>query len=288
MTKILITGATGNVGVELIRSLFKLDHQLEIYAGIRNTETGKEKLAGYKIKFVEFDFLNINTFKPALKNCDLLFLLRPPEITEVEKYFKPLVATARQSGIRHIVFISVQGVEKNKIIPHHRIEKLIIESDIPYTFLRPAYFMQNFLTTLRSDLINKKRIFLPAGNARFTMVDICDIGAVAAQVILNPAVYANKSFELTCDEKLSFDEMAKKLSKRLGINIAYKSPNLLDFYLTKRKEKYSSIYIFVMIMLHYFPRFQKEPTITNSIEKIISRPAKSFDKFIDDNKSFLK
>ena len=48
----------------------------------------------------------------------------------------------------------MQGVEKNKIIPHHKIEKLIVVSKIPFTFLRPAYFMQNFTTTLSNDILN--------------------------------------------------------------------------------------------------------------------------------------
>ena len=42
--------------------------------------------------------------------------------------------------------------------------------------------MQNFTTTLRRELVERKRIFLPAGKARFTLIDVRDIGAVAAQV----------------------------------------------------------------------------------------------------------
>jgi len=81
-------------------------------------------------------------------------LLRPPQISDVKKYFAPLVETAKKSSIKHIVFLSVQGVDNSKIIPHHKIEKSIVDSKIIYTFLRPAYFMQNFTTTLRNDLVN--------------------------------------------------------------------------------------------------------------------------------------
>ena len=81
-------------------------------------------------------------------------MLRPPQISDVKKYFAPLVETAKKSSIKHIVFLSVQGVDNSKIIPHHKIEKSIVDSKIIYTFLRPAYFMQNFTTTLRNDLVN--------------------------------------------------------------------------------------------------------------------------------------
>jgi len=257
MTKVLITGATGNVGTEVIKSLQNIDHQLDIYAGVRNLNKDRLKLSNYKVNFSLFDFTDVETYKTALDGCEILFLLRPPQISEVEKYFKPIVDTCKKNGVKHIVFLSVQGVEKSKIIPHHKIEKLIVDSKIPYTFLRPAYFMQNFTTTLHKDLVNKKRIYLPAGNAKFTLVDVRDIGAVSATILTNISEHINKSYELTCKVKLTFLEMARILSDILGIKIKYISPNLISFFLTKRKEKTPTMFILVMIMLHYFPRFKK-------------------------------
>jgi len=86
------------------------------------------------VKTIQFDFTNSATFNNAFQNIDILFLLRPPQISDVNKYFVPLIKAAKQSSIKHIVFLSVKGVEKSKIIPRHKIEKLIIESKIPYTF----------------------------------------------------------------------------------------------------------------------------------------------------------
>ena len=287
MTKVLITGATGNVGTEVIKSLQNIDHQLEIYAGVRNLNEDRLKLSNYKVNFSLFDFTDVETYKTALDGCEILFLLRPPQISEVEKYFKPIVDTCKKNGVKHIVFLSVQGVEKSKIIPHHKIEKLIVDSKIPYTFLRPAYFMQNFTTTLHNDLVNKKRIYLPAGNAKFTLVDVRDIGAVSATILTNISKHINKSYELTCKVKLTFLEMARILSDILGIEIQYISPNLISFFLTKRKEKTPTMFILVMIMLHYFPRFQKEPETTNWVEKITNRQPTTFEQFINDNKKAL-
>lgn len=287
MTKVLITGATGNVGTEVIKSLQNIEHQLDIYAGVRNSNKDRIKLSDYKVNFSLFDFTAFKTYKTALDGCEILFLLRPPQISEVEKYFKPIINTCLGVGVKHIVFLSVQGVEKSKIIPHHKIEKLIIESKIPYTFLRPAYFMQNFTTTLHSDLVNKKRIYLPAGNAKYTLVDVRDISAVSATILTNISKHINKSYELTCKEKLTFLEMASILSDILETDIQYKSPNLISFFLTKRKEKTPTMFILVVIMLHYFPRFQKEPETTNWVEKITNRQPTTFEQFIKDNKKSL-
>ncbi len=287
MTKVLITGATGNVGTEVIKSLQNIDHQLDIYAGVRNSKEDRIKLSNYKVNFSLFDFTDVKTYKTALDGCEILFLVRPPQISEVEKYFKPIIDTCKKSRVKHIVFLSVQGVEKSKIIPHHKIEKLLVDSKIPYTFLRPAYFMQNFTTTLHNDLVNKKRIYLPAGNAKFTLVDVRDIGTASATILTNISEHINKSYELTCKEKLTFLEMATILSDILGTDIQYISPNLISFFLTKRKEKTPTMFILVMIMLHYFPRFQKGPQTSDWLEKITNRQPITFEQFIDDYKKAL-
>ena len=289
MTKVLITGATGNVGTEVIMSLQNIDHQLDIYAGVRDLKNDKIKLGNSRIKFSEFDFTDVNTYRTALDLCDILFLLRPPHISDVEKYFKPIIDTCQEKGVKHIVFLSVQGVENSKIIPHHKIEKLIVDSKIPFTFLRPAYFMQNFTTTLRNDLVHKKRIYLPAGNAEFTLIDVRDIGSVSASILTNISQHINKSYDLTSKDRLTFSEMAGILSRNLGIDIQYKSPNLIGFFLTKRREKIPTMLILVMIMLHYFPRFQKEPKITDWVERITGKQPITFEQFINDyKKSFIE
>jgi uncharacterized protein YbjT (DUF2867 family) len=229
--------------------------------------------------------MNEETFLPAFQEIDVLFLLRPPQISDVKKYFVPLIEMAKQAAIKHIVFLSVQGVENSKIIPHHKIEKLILESKIPYTFLRTAYFMQNFTTTLHNDLVKKQCIYLPAGQAKFTVVSTEDIGIVAAKVLMEPQNHIGKRYDLTNNETLTFAEMAEKISQGIGKTILFISPNLLQFFLTKRKEKMPVMLILVMIMLHYFPRFQKT---AQRVKIITGREPKSFDAFVLSNKNKLQ
>ena len=215
---------------------------------------------------------------------DVLFLLRPPQLSEVKKYFEPLIDTVKASSIKHIVFLSVQGVEKSKWIPHHKIEQLILASRIPFTFLRPAYFMQNFTGTLHQDLVKDNRIFLPAGSAKFTVVDVVDIGEVIATILNDTDNHSGKSYELTNNEQLSFKEMATKLSNGLNWRISHISPNLVNFYITKRLQKTPGAFILVMSMLHYLPRFQTVSKITDCIKNILRRMPRSFDQFVAENK----
>ena len=100
--------------MEVIKSLNKLNHQFEIYAGVFNVERNKLKLKSYSLNNAHFDFTDVATYKPALDNCDILFLLRPPQLSEVNKYFKPLIDLAVSCNVKHIIFLSIQGVEKKE------------------------------------------------------------------------------------------------------------------------------------------------------------------------------
>ncbi|WP_194778345.1 NmrA family NAD(P)-binding protein [Pararhodonellum marinum] len=287
--RILITGATGNVGIEVIKSIDASGHSHQVYAGLRDVKKMEIALDPFpNIQQRVFDFDKTDHFHTYLKDMDVLFLLRPPHISDVDKHFRPLIETAIKVGTKHIVFLSVQGVEKSSVIPHHKIEKLIQQSGLPFTFLRPGYFMQNFSTTLRKDIVEKNRVFLPAGKAKFNLIDVKDVGEVAAKVLINPSEHRNKAYDLTNGEQMDFERMCAVLSKGIGRKIDFVSPNLLSFFFQKRKEGMATPFILVMIMLHYLPRFQKSPPTSDWAEKLFGRKPTSFAEYVErERRGFL-
>ena len=285
MRNIVITGATGNVGKALIKQLGQKTGDFKVWAALKSEAAAQDFLQQYPVERIAFDFDVPESAESALKDCDTLFLLRPPHISDVKKYFRPLIAAALVQQVKHIVFLSVQGAESSSLIPHHKIEKLIVESGIPYTFLRPAYFMQNFSTTLRQDLVAHARVFLPAGKAQFTLIDVEDVAAVAAEVLAAPAPHAFQAYALTNNEQLSFGEMTAVLSEVLGKEIRYISPNLIRFYYKKIAEGIPSAFVLVMIMLHSLPRFQSVPPLSDWIEKLTGKPPRSFRDFVKAHKA---
>ncbi len=257
-----------------------MDGDYRVVAGIRNAagEGGKADL--YGARAVEFDFTDRESVRVALADCDALFLLRPPRLADVKTYFRPVIDLAREGAVKHIVFLSVQGADRNPVIPHHKIETLIKGSGLPYTFLRPAYFMQNFTTTLKQDIVERNEIYLPAGEARFAMVDVRDVGRVAAHILTAPENYRNQAFDLTSESLLTFGEMAAILREGLNRPIHYTSPNLLSFYLRKRREGASTSFILVLIMLHFLPRLQRPPQLTDWVHNITGREPHNFADFV--------
>jgi uncharacterized protein YbjT (DUF2867 family) len=285
--KILITGATGNVGKAVIDHLVLVsrlintdanddeDRQLQVFAGVRDPD--KSRFDPNQVTCTKFDFEDVQTMKEALDStgCRVLFLVRPPQLANVQKYFQPLIdaAIARRKTIQHIVFLSVQGADANKHIPHAKIEQAIVASKIPYTFVRPAYFMQNFLQSPMFDELvvqPEHRVFLPTGHAKFTVIDVNDIGRAVAGILLSISsgqqIHVNKSYDLTNAEQLSFSEMAEILNDELPYTVTYTSPNPVRFFFVMRQryQKLPRMFVTVMIMLHYLPRFQSEPPPTNA------------------------
>jgi uncharacterized protein YbjT (DUF2867 family) len=289
MSKILITGASGNIGKSVIKQLFShLKTSVSVYPGVRNP--GKSSALKLErlyqgLNFKILDFENPSTFPEALEDIDLVFLLRPSHISEVKKYFQPFINALIDKKIRGVVFISVQGVEKSSVIPHNKIEKLISQSGIPYVFLRPSYFMQNLTTTLYDELKRNQRIIVPSGEALFNWVDVESIGEVAAVVLGHFETYTGQAFDITGYENLNFLELVRQINESTSQNLEYNSFNPISFYFYQKRTGKASGFIMVMIMLHFLPRFQPPPVISNAYEKLTGNKPNSLRKFIERERS---
>ena len=281
MKRILVTGATGNIGYEVIHYLMQSKSDCEVIAAGRSVEKMKKRFQDdLNLSFVPFDFENTDSFKTAFSGIDILFLLRPPHISEVEKYFRPLLNSAKEHGIDQVVFLSVQGAEKSKVIPHNKIERLIEELEFNYIFVRPSYFMQNLTTTLLPEILNERSITLPSGSAKFNWIDIRNIGEATAKLILDFKDYQNKSFEITGSENENFTEVARLITEITGEKIRFQSMNPIRFYFKKRKEGMESGFAMVMTLLHFLPRFQNEPFISDNYHLLTGKHPTTLRDFI--------
>ncbi|HLN73434.1 MAG TPA: NmrA family NAD(P)-binding protein [Prolixibacteraceae bacterium] len=289
MKRILITGATGNIGYQIIRFLYLNKSVNQIIAGVRDIDKAKTEFSNYpSLGFVTFDFENPATFDHSLNNIDCIFLLRPPHLSDVDKYFKPLIEVIKEKNIRQVVFLSVQGAEKSKVIPHNKIEKLITDQGLDYIFLRPSYFMQNLTTTLLKDIQEKGKIVLPSAKAKFNWIDVDNIGEVAAIVLDNFERYRNQALEITGYENMDFIKVTDLINTLLNEDIVYDNTSLFRFYRIKSKEGMNRGMIMVMMLLHFLPRFQQEPRISDVYEQLSGKRPTALKVFIQREKARLK
>ncbi|WP_250432501.1 NmrA family NAD(P)-binding protein [Hanstruepera flava] len=289
MAKTLITGATGNIGFQVIRFLLQTKTSNQIIAGVRNIDKAKLIFQDHQnLEFVRFDLGDPNTYDEALEDVDKIFLLRPPQITDINRYFRPFILRIRNRKILKLVFLSVQGADRSKIIPHYKIEQLIKSQNLNYIFLRPSYFMQNLTTTLYQDIKTKRQIILPAGKAKFNWIDINNIGEVAAFVLNNFEAHSNRVYDITGLENKSFYEVTQLINSEISNNIIYKSVNPIHFLILKMKAGMSFGKTMVLIILHYLPRFQKEPKISNNYEVLMGKEPTTLQSFIEREKKLFE
>jgi uncharacterized protein YbjT (DUF2867 family) len=266
--------------------LFRQNTKHQVFAAVRNIEHAKKIFIDFpELQFKQFDFEDKSTYHGAFENIDMVFLLRPPHISNVKAFFVPLLEAMKLQNVEQIMFLSVQGAEKSKFIPHHKIEKLILQHGFNYIFLRPSYFMQNLNSTLREDIRDKGQIILPAGGALFNWVDVANIGEMAACILNWQDDFINQGIEITGEENLNFYEICNILSREIQQTVAYKSVGPVRFYFLKRKKRMARAYALVMIMLHFLPRFAKPPLISDNYQKITGKKPTSITDFIKRERS---
>lgn len=293
----LITGASGNVGEELIKLLCDkyLSDNSSLVLAVRDIEKSRRRFSdsfdfdtkklenGNHIRFQEFDFTNPETYDGALHGINKIFLVRPPAISDVQKYIFPFIDRARKNGVEHIVFLSLLGVEKNPVVPHYKIENYIKDSGVDYTFLRASFFMQNLNTTHRKDIMESDEVFVPAGKGKTSFIDVRDIAEVGAIALVKEG-HLNKAYSLTGKEALDYFQVAEIFTQILNRDITYTKPSIFRFFFRMHKRGMKSTYILVMIALYTTARLGLAKRITSELEELLGREPISMDKYVRDYK----
>ncbi|CAN7621021.1 SDR family oxidoreductase [Neorhizobium tomejilense] len=178
---ILVTGATGNVGSQIVEHLVK--RGADVRALVRDPS---KAVFPAGVNVVQGDFLDIDSLRNAMSGVSTLFLLNavvPDEFTQA------LVAlnVARSAGIERIVYLSVIHADVYVNVPHFAgkfgVERMIEQMDFKATILRPAYFIQNDL--MIKDVITGYGVYsMPVGDKGLAMIDVRDIAEIAALELL--------------------------------------------------------------------------------------------------------
>ncbi len=210
---VLVTGATGNNGRAVPEA--GLQRGLRLRAGVRDVSGALPE----GIQRVSFDFLAHRTWDAALYSVRGDFLLTPPGLGA--RPLLPSIVCVRERRAGPLVYLSVQGAESSRVIPHRKVETTLMTGPRDWTILRPGFLAQNLDSPYRHDIREESRIYLPAGPARVAFLDVRDAGEVAAMALAEPGPHLGRGYTLTGAESLRFDEVARLLSEALGRRIRY-------------------------------------------------------------------
>lgn len=277
MGKILVTGASGNVGSEVARLLAEAGHPVR--AAARDAERLRATLPGVDVAVL--DFRRPETYAAALRDVDRLFLVRPPAISDTRRYVDPFVDAARDAGTQRVAFLSLLGAEKNPVLPHRRIERHLEASGLSYTFLRASFFMQNLSTVNRAEIRKRGVLVVPAGRGRTGFVDARDLAAVAAKALTEPG-HENRAYPLTGGEALDYFEVTNVLSEVLGRRVVYARPGVPEFVRAARARGLPWGLVAVMVGIYTTARLGLADTVTDDLARILNRPPTTLREFASD------
>lgn len=275
MEPILVTGASGNVGREIVR-LLRAQGQ-SVRATVRPAQHPRRAIEP-GVADVPFDFGDRATYAAALRDVRKVFLLRPPAITDIPTYIDPFISAARAAGVAQVVFLSLLGADKIPFVPHRKVEASLRASGMAYTFLRPSFFMQNLSTTHRAE-IHRGRIVVPAGNGRTSFIDARDVAAVAVRALIEPG-HENQAYALTGSAALDYGQVAALFTEIFGRPVTYTRPGLVQFVRWSRARRLEWSYILVIGAIYSTARLGLAGTITGDLAPLLGRPPTTMQEFI--------
>ncbi|QDK45413.1 SDR family NAD(P)-dependent oxidoreductase [Bdellovibrio sp. ZAP7] len=272
--KILVTGATGNIGRELVGRLH--DRQAHFVA-----TSHQESIFTPEVRHLKWDLGERSLVQEAVKDVDVLFLLLPISDSMLI-YAQNAILAAKNSGVKFMILSSIMGADTESHFLLHRmhgeIEEMAKESKIPLVILRPNVFMQNFVTR-HSESIRQGALFLPESEAKSSYVDVRDIADVAIKVIENPWLYENRVIDLTGPEALSNEDVLAKISQTLGRRVTYVPVTEAATKHRLVREGLSSWMIDAYLSIHRAAREGMTAMVHPSNQQVRGVAPRSFDQF---------
>ena len=227
---ILVTGANGTVGRQVVEQLVK--RGADVRALVRDPAKANFP-AGVSV--VQGDLLDPDSVRAAVQGVSTLFLLNavvPDEFTQA------LIAlnVAREAGVKHLVYLSVIHSDRYVNVPHFAgkfgVERMIEQMGFSATILRPAYFMGNDLT-VKDVVVNYGVYPMPIGSKGLAMIDARDIGEIAAIELVrrnaSGAALPLERINLVGPDTLTGAAVAAIWSEALGRPIAHGGDDTSDF-----------------------------------------------------------
>jgi len=274
---ILITGASGNVGKEVLKQVAATG--AKVRAAFQTVTKAAAAPSGVEI--ATMDYNKPETLQAALKGIERVFLVAPPT-PNLPALERKAIDEIKQSGVRHVVKLSAMG-GRDAIFPrqHADSEDYIKSSGVSYTFLRPNGFMQNFVTYNGATINTQNAFYGSQGDGEVSHIDLRDIAAVAVKTLTEDG-HQGKAYTLTGPEALSNARVAEILSEDTGREIRYVDLPAEQFkqaLLGAGLQEWSAN---ALVDLQQFYRRGSASAVTRDVEQLLGRKPISFEQFSRD------
>jgi uncharacterized protein YbjT (DUF2867 family) len=273
---ILVTGATGTVGSEVVRRLLTAGERPRAF--VRDQDKARERL-GEQVEHVLGDLNRPETIEAALAGVDRLFLLTTQSAHQPE-WESAVIQAATRAGVGQIVKLSVFRADERSPLQiarqHGQAERALEQSGLAYTIVRPVFFMQNLLAMLRDGAI-----YTAAATGRVAMVDARDAAAVAVAALTKDG-HLGRTYTLTGPEALSFDDVANTLSRETGTLTRHVHVSPDNVRAALEGQGVAAWFANDIAKLHGMLAGGYEDLITNGVRAVTGSPPRELTQFVRD------
>jgi uncharacterized protein YbjT (DUF2867 family) len=284
---ILVTGASGLVGGEVVRQLS--GGQVPVRALVRDPGRAPQIASLPGVQVVTGDLGRAETLGPVLADVSQAVLISSADasMAEVQSSF---IDAAAKAGVSHVVKLS--GIMPDLGSPfrfarmHGQIEDHLAASGMTFTNLRAGEFMQAYFRQV-PNIVARHELRLPMAGQRIASIDIADIAAVAVH-ILHGAGHDNQTYPITGPQALTMAEVAAILSDVTGTAIRYVDVPPEAARQAQLKAGMPPYLADALAELFAERRAGKEAQVSALTPALLGRPATSFAEFAERNAAVFR
>jgi uncharacterized protein YbjT (DUF2867 family) len=273
---ILVTGATGMVGSQVVRQLLAAGHRPRAF--VRDSRQARQRLGDQAESFAG-TLDRPGTIEAALTGIDRVFLLTRQTSRQPDQESAVIRAAAR-AQVRHVVKLSVFRADEHSPLrvarQHHQTERALEQSGLAYTILRPVFFMQNLFGMLRHGAI-----CTATGHGRVAMIDARDIASTAVTALTSDA-HDGKTYTLTGPEALTFNEVTSILAAQTGTQIRHMAVSPIDVRQAVQSTGVEAWFADDMANLHDLLASGYEDIVTDDVHTVTGQPPRPLAQFAHD------
>ncbi len=278
--KVLITGATGNIATLVIPAL--IANGLTVRAFVRNAQKA-EGLKKSGVEIFEGDLSNQQSINEAARGMDAVLSLTAAG-TQAVAQASAVTKAAKGAGVKHLVRLSAIKAAEDAPTEngrfHFQTDQEIIASRIPYTILRPHFFMQNLFISVPT-ILEQGSMYWGMGQGKLGMIDVRDIADCIASLLTNGG-HEGKIYSPTGASSITFTEAAAIISKGIGKQVNY-VPVPLEAVGEAIRSMGQGEWV-ARLMMDYSKAYREGwgDYTNNDVETITGHRSRSFQQFFDE------
>jgi (4-alkanoyl-5-oxo-2,5-dihydrofuran-3-yl)methyl phosphate reductase len=275
---ILVTGATGHIGQELVPQLLAAGQPVRVFV----RDERKVAHLDPAVERVKGDLSQSDTLATAMQGVEAVFL-----VTFETQQDLNAIEAAKRAGVQRIVKLSTLEATEHVLQIgkwHYEREELIRASGLDCAFLRPGMFMTNTIDWWADSIKGQGAVYFPSGKSRVAAVDPADVAAVAVTALTQPN-QAGQAYELTGPQLFTLNEMAQMIGQAIGKPVSFTDIPTLAAKLWMRQSGMDKELVNSLIELISALRKNKGAVITDTVQSVTGRPAATFQAWACAHKS---